>query len=174
MSFLGLAQKNCLENARQRPNNYQATEQRADTRWLSGFFSKRQWSCQTSGEEAREPCLAAFSGRSNSLRIFSLKEIRGLIPATWTVSRELVCLESAAAVSKLISDLQATQSWAGGKQLGILMSVCQECTSMFEGTFFAGCHFAGKEKERARQILAVSGGLMKAWQGSEAQYLFSR
>lgn len=35
---------------------------------------------------------------------------------------------------------------------------------MFRGTFFVKCHFAGKEKEKARQILPVSGGLMKAWQ----------
>lgn len=65
------------------------------------------------GRKPRSPAFAAFSGRLNSLRNFSLKEIRGLIPATWTVSRELVCLESAAAVCKLISDLQATQSRAG-------------------------------------------------------------
>lgn len=53
------------------------------------------------------------------------------------------------------------------------MKVCQKCTSMFEGTFFVKCHFAGREKEKARQILAVSGGLMKAWQRSEAPELFS-
>lgn len=44
---------------------------------------------------------------------------------------------------------------------------------MFRDTFFVKCHFAGKEKEKARQILPVSRGLMKAWQKSEAEYLFS-
>lgn len=65
------------------------------------------------GRKPRSPAFAAFSENLNSFRNFSLKEIRGLIPATWNVSRELVCLESAAAVCKLISDLQATQSRTG-------------------------------------------------------------
>lgn len=60
-----------------------------------------------------------------------------------------------------------------GKQLGIFMKVCQGCTSMCGGTFLVKCHFAGKEKERARQIPPMSRGLMKAWQNSEADYLFS-
>jgi hypothetical protein len=52
------------------------------------------------------------------------------------------------------------------------VKVCQEHTSVLEDTFFVKCHFAGKEKEKVRQILPVSGGLMKAWQKSEAEYLF--
>lgn len=44
---------------------------------------------------------------------------------------------------------------------------------MFGGSFFVKCHFAGKEKEEVRQIPLVSRELMKAWQKSEAEYLFS-
>jgi hypothetical protein len=76
-------------------------------KWI---FQHDSLAVRQAGRKPRSLACAAFLENLNSFRNFSLKEIRGLIPATWTVSRELGSLESVAAVCKLIRDLQATQS----------------------------------------------------------------
>lgn len=78
---------------------------------ISGIFVSR--ALKLSDKQSRNPRVLPFAASSdnlNSFRNFLFKKIRGLIPAKLNVSQELVSLESVAAVCKLISDLQATQS----------------------------------------------------------------
>lgn len=87
-------------------------------RMVEWIFQQDSESVRQAERKPSSPAFAASSDNLNSFRNFSLREIRGLIPATLNVSQELVSLESVAAVCKLISDLQATQRAEIGETAG--------------------------------------------------------
>ena len=108
------------------------------------------------GRKPRSPAFAASSDNLNSFRSVSLKEIRGLIPATLNVSRELVSLESVAAVCKLISGLQATQSWDWGNSWAYLWKFVRDVPACAEVPFsWSVILLAKKRRARDRSHLCL-------------------
>lgn len=129
-------------------------------------------SVRQEGRKPRRPGFAAFSDNLNIFRNFSLKEIRGLILATLNVSRELVSLECVAAVCKLISDLQATQSQGWGNSWAYLRKFVRNVPAYSKVPSSLSVIFLAMNRKKPRQSLQVSRDLMKAWQKADAESLF--